>query len=600
MIGVPNKETNMRATGLVKNTIKQQSRHLGLIGAVGLTLALIFASLPLVLADDTEAATRPGYNGRIVFITSRDGNQQVYSMNADGSDQARLTNDSGRSITPSFSPDGSRIIYSSNRSGNYEVYIMNADGSDQTNLTNNTGDDYSPVFSPDGSKIIFHSERDGNAEIYTMNIDGTEQANLTNSAEGDEFMGSFNPDGSKIAFWSDRDSNDEVYIMNADGSNQTNLTNSAGMDRAPVFSPDGSKIIFFSDQDGGTDIFSINPDGSNLTNLTNTPDYIEDVYEFSPDGSKLAIIRFTNDWSQSALVITDQDGNYQAEYDFTSSGTPYIDGLSWSPDGRWLLFLGQKNTAYDHYSFNLDTETLVQLTSDGKGNYDSNWQPLPNAPPVAVDDSVSVTSNTPASIDVLANDTDEEALSGENLVVSVQPSYGAAFVVDGKVQYIPSDGHVGVDSLTYEICDSFLSDQKCSTGIVSLTVKPAVSVMGINGENYKPNVSTYTTSNLRPVFSGTATPGSKITVEIHSDPIVLTTTADQNGNWSTSPNFDLPAGDHMIYISATLAGLTTELGVIKLSVGALASTGASLWSVLITTTGAVVASLFVLARARLA
>src|SRR5690606_11620539 len=135
----------------------------------------------------------------------------------------------------------------------------------------------------------------------------------------------------------------EVNIMNADGSNQTYLTNSAGMDRAPVFSPDDCKIIFLSEQYVGTDVVSINPDGSNLTNLTNTTDYIEDVYEFSPDGSKLAIIRFTNDWSQSTLVITDQDGNYQAEYDFASSGIPYIDGLSWSPDGRWLLFFGQKN-----------------------------------------------------------------------------------------------------------------------------------------------------------------------------------------------------------------------------------------------------------------
>ncbi|MEW6215632.1 MAG: chitobiase/beta-hexosaminidase C-terminal domain-containing protein, partial [Nitrospirota bacterium] len=78
-----------------------------------------------------------------------------------------------------FSPDGSKIAFSSYRDGNYEIYVMDADGTGQTNLTNNPGIDVWPAWSPDGTKIAFASFRDGNQEIYVMNADGTGQNRLT-------------------------------------------------------------------------------------------------------------------------------------------------------------------------------------------------------------------------------------------------------------------------------------------------------------------------------------------------------------------------------------------------------------------------------------
>ncbi|MEE8575969.1 MAG: DPP IV N-terminal domain-containing protein, partial [candidate division Zixibacteria bacterium] len=69
--------------------------------------------------------------------------------------------------------------------GNYEIYVMNADGTEQTRLTNNTSSDGSPSWSPDGGKIAFASRRDGNWEIYVMNADGTEQTRLTNNNSSD-------------------------------------------------------------------------------------------------------------------------------------------------------------------------------------------------------------------------------------------------------------------------------------------------------------------------------------------------------------------------------------------------------------------------------
>jgi len=91
------------------------------------------------------------------------------------------------------SPDGTRIAFQSNRDGNYEIYVMDADGSNQTNLTNNPADDMFPVWSPDGTKIAFMSNRDGNWEIYVMNADGSNQTNLTNNI-GDDMYPMWSPD----------------------------------------------------------------------------------------------------------------------------------------------------------------------------------------------------------------------------------------------------------------------------------------------------------------------------------------------------------------------------------------------------------------------
>ena len=242
--------------------------------------------------------TTPVPCGKIAFVSNRDGNNEIYAMNADGSNQTRLTNNPAFDNGPSFGRDGSKIAFFSDRDGNYEIYVMNADGSNQTRLTSNTAFDFYPSFSGDGSKIAFGSHRDGNEEIYVMNADGSNQTRLTNNSAVDE-LPSFSGDGSKIAFGSNRDGNVEIYVMNADGSNQTRLTNNTAFDDGPSFSPDGSKIAFVSARDGGDEIYIMNADGSNQTRLTNNSPLVTDFYpSFGEDGSKIAF-------------GSDRDGNFE-------------------------------------------------------------------------------------------------------------------------------------------------------------------------------------------------------------------------------------------------------------------------------------------------
>jgi WD40 repeat protein/uncharacterized membrane protein YdcZ (DUF606 family) len=258
--------------------------------------------------------------GKITFISDRDGNDEIYIMNVDGSEQTRLTNNTAEDWWPCFSPDRSKIAFMSNRDGNYEIYIMNVNGSEQKNLTNNPKSDSVPSFSPDGSKIVFESDRDGNGEIYIMNVDGSEQTRLTNNQVWD-LMPSFSPNGSKIAFRSDRDANGEIYtfssgpdvnweiyIMNVDGSEQTRLTNNQICDWMPSFSPDGSKIAFVSGLSGNSEIYIMNIDGSDQTNLTINPATEWDPH-FSPDGSKIAFA--SNRDGNFEIYIMNVDGSDQ-------------------------------------------------------------------------------------------------------------------------------------------------------------------------------------------------------------------------------------------------------------------------------------------------
>lgn len=244
---------------------------------------------------------------KIAFTSNRDSiNTKIFVMNADGTNQVRVTNNPPNDFSPSFSPNGSKIAFAISQQG-FEIYVINIDGSNQTRLTNNPLLDEDPSFSPDGSKIAFRSNRDGDAEIYLMNSDGSNQINLTNNP-ADDIQPAFSPDGSKIAFVSYRDGIPEIYVMNSDGSNQINLTNNPSFDLAPAFSPDGSEIAFSSNRDGNAEIYLMNSDGTNPTRLTNNP--ASDFHpSFSTDGSKIAFS--SNRDGNNEIYLMNSNGSNQ-------------------------------------------------------------------------------------------------------------------------------------------------------------------------------------------------------------------------------------------------------------------------------------------------
>jgi hypothetical protein len=264
----------------------------------------------LALADIGAFEFQPmpqAQNGKIAFSSNRDGNYEIYVINADGTGEQRVTTNLAADNYPAFSLNGSKITFSRTENGTQDIYVINVDGTGEQRLTFNETAAILPAFSPDGSKIAFRNIRNNNQDIYIINADGTgEQRLTTNPAfESDP---AFSPDGSKIAFSSDRNGSNDIYIINVDGTGEQRLTTDVASDRTPSFSPNGSKIAFSSNRTGNGEIYLINVDGTGEQRLTTSVDGGNAFRpSFSPDGSKIA---FTSDGNGSLddIYIVNADG----------------------------------------------------------------------------------------------------------------------------------------------------------------------------------------------------------------------------------------------------------------------------------------------------
>jgi YD repeat-containing protein len=309
-----------------------------------------------------------GSTTRIVFASNRDGNAQLYSMDASGGSLIRLTNNGANDDHPRWSPNGSKILLQSDRdnpaTGASDIYVMNANGTGQTRLTVDAADDCNAVWSPDGSKIVFQSLRNGSYyQIYSMNANGTNQVNITNGSSADS-QPSWSPDGLKIAFASERDhaGMPSVYVMNANGSNQTRLTSSSEpfRDEQPIWSPDSSRIAFVSTRDSVIDTWQETDDNGLILTRTAVRTNKE-VYLMNANGTGQA--RLTN-----TLENDDAPG--------------------WSPEGTKIIFRSDRERdSFDPtqqlWVMNSDGANQAPINSNVFGDYSASWNVTINQAPVA-------------------------------------------------------------------------------------------------------------------------------------------------------------------------------------------------------------------------
>jgi TolB protein len=153
--------------------------------------------------DGDDRAPVPSPDGsRILFDSTRDGNTEIYVVDADGTNARRLTDDPGEDWGASWSPDGTQIAFNSSRSGDFEIYVMDADGRNVRQITSGDGPSVTPTWSPDGDRIAFTlRDDDGSGQVWSIAVDGSDRRDLSRNRSTDDqvWTGGWGPDG-RIVF----------------------------------------------------------------------------------------------------------------------------------------------------------------------------------------------------------------------------------------------------------------------------------------------------------------------------------------------------------------------------------------------------------------
>jgi len=319
------------------------------------------SSAPVNHIDGLKQLTHGGQNAeaywspdgkRLIFQSTRDTTEcdQIYIMDADGSNLHMVSTGKGVTTCGYFLGDGKQIVYASthadgpacppraDRSKGYvwavypgfDIYLADDHGVIIKKLTDTPGYDAEATINWKNNKIIYTSLASGDLELWTMNPDGSDKKRLTNT-EGYDGGPVFSRDGTKMAwraFHPDTPEKTQTYrellkenltapmkmelwVANADGSNAKQVTNFGCASFAPTFTPDGKKLLFSSNKQKcdsrDFELYMINADGSGLEQVTSYGGFTS-FPEFSPDGKKVVFVSsyqgtgnyefniFTADW----------------------------------------------------------------------------------------------------------------------------------------------------------------------------------------------------------------------------------------------------------------------------------------------------------------
>lgn len=252
--------------------------------------ARIVASTPWGRNDTAEVFVQ----GELLVTSTRQGSADLFALDRGSlTELSRITRDSLYSEAEAvFSPDGSQIAFVTDRDGNVELYVMNADGTDLRRLTNTSAVEGSPSWTADGRQIVYASNATGNFQIWVINADGSDPRQLTEEPASN-FQPAVSPDGRTIAFTSDREGNYDIYLMSIDGSNQRNFTRSQVHETTPVWFPDGRLAYLVPETTRG-----------NVTSRVVLADSTTGVSPVSPPGLAVADFDVSGDGKLLALVVT--------------------------------------------------------------------------------------------------------------------------------------------------------------------------------------------------------------------------------------------------------------------------------------------------------
>ena len=248
-------------------------------------------------------------------------------MDQDGANHRYLTSGAELVLTPRFSPTAQEITYLEYRGGKPRVYIFNIDTGQREALGDFPGMTFAPRFSPSGKRVIMSMAQDGNSDIFVMDLPTRRVSRLTSHPSIDTSP-SFSPDARRVVFNSDRGGRQQIYVMDSDGGNPKRISFGKGRYATPVWSPRGDLIAFTKITQGQFYIGVMRPNGSGERLLAKG--FLVEGPTWSPNGRVLMFFRQRPagaDGGQPKLFSVDLTGFNEREIKTPTAGSD----PAWSP-----------------------------------------------------------------------------------------------------------------------------------------------------------------------------------------------------------------------------------------------------------------------------
>jgi imidazolonepropionase-like amidohydrolase len=296
-------------------------------------------------------------------------------------------------------PVQDRLIFVAHPTDNDEIFSVNLDGTGLTNLTNHPANDADPAWSPDGQLIAFQSDRNGKSAIYIMQTDGTQVQAIPDTGPLDSLAG-WSPDGQYLLLTSYRDLDGEIYVVRPDGSQLTDLTQNPAEDAAPTWSPDGKRIAFSSNREeiDGKPVYQIYVMDLVSGAVKRLTQSTYGAYNpiWSPNGKQIAFgmsapISFPEIKQHSSGIMSPKEyGGAETAYVMQADGSnpqPLTDNVTgwsvpqtWSPDGKQVIinyFTSLQGENYETLIKSPDGVKLSLLPEEAAAGSNQRWWSAP-------------------------------------------------------------------------------------------------------------------------------------------------------------------------------------------------------------------------------